>query len=138
MPTNQGALNFVKQLCAGFQRWKVSDETKLLYADKLSKNFLTRDQWDQVLDRLLESNQSDSIPTMGEIIDAIKSVKREQIQAAGIAHMLFDLPDGNRYDVIVKDINNRPEWPIGSSNRKFVPPAGMEFNGEDPEYQKTA
>ena len=99
---NQAAIRFVKQLFAAFSRFPVTNETRELYANKLSNWRLTQNEWDDALDKIIDSHKDENIPALSEIYGNLKNVtaRRQSNSAGGLA--TFDL-NGHAYGLRVQN-----------------------------------
>jgi hypothetical protein len=70
--SNQAAVKFVKQLVAAFCRYKVEEDTKKIYAEKISFFKLTQEQWDAALGHLMDTRQEEGLPLPSVIIEELQ------------------------------------------------------------------
>ena len=106
---NAAAVRFVKQLCAAFSRFPVTNETRELYAQKLSNWHLAQNEWDTALDTIIESHKDENIPALSEIYGNLKGItaRRQSNSAGGLA--TFDL---NSHAYGLRVINDSGVWLI--------------------------
>lgn len=117
---NQAAIRFVKNLIAAFCQFKTTAETRDIYIEKLSKWYLSEDQWAKALSKIIsESPNGNLLPQLGQIYPYL-TAEHTEIQKIGenLGWMTFKLHDK---PIAVRIINKDGEWlnaPISIKNIK--------------------
>lgn len=100
---------FVKELCATFHKYPISDEVKQQMMFRLSKYKLSDDHWQRVLGIIVESRKEDDrgLPEPPEIIAAIKTLRSEKAREQDYGHWRFML--GNQ-SYVIRCVNRDGRW----------------------------
>ncbi len=135
--TNKAAERFCKNLRASIGKWKMPEETFLIYLEKLSRWKMPEDLWTRVLSRIIANNVAGELPPLASIYEQLKSVQMFANEKGSlIAHYCFRL---NGYEMAVpvwRDSDNtwkmmrshknedEKGWTMKRSENPFVAPAG--------------
>jgi len=103
---NPNAIKFCRDLFSAFSRWPIAPETKDLYQRKLSAWKPTKQEWDNVLDALIQKFPEAELPGLQVIYDEIKRAQRQGPSQA-LGWMYFRLND---IDYAVRLISLHGEW----------------------------
>jgi len=94
-PTNPDAMDFLKNLCAVFSRYPISDETTSNYAKRLCRWNLTAQQWDDALETIIDSQPESArgLPELHEIYPALRRAKENGFTENALGWAYFRLAD---------------------------------------------
>lgn len=101
---NQRALKFTKDLCSLFHKFPISDITRENYGRKLSKWYLSAEQWEDALDMLIESRDENDgrLPELHEIYPIlIRARDKDRVQEA-LGWVWFRRKNGIDYSIRVR------------------------------------
>lgn len=129
---NKHATQFIDNLKASFTQ-KMDDHTRSLYARRAAEYYLTPLGWKNVLDRLVEGNESGYVISWPKIK---QEIEREKLAAneCALGFMYFD-KEGYTYAIRIKRENGRwvnacginighePKLPVGYTDKHIIPDA---------------
>lgn len=123
------AAKFVKQLVAAFSQWPIAKETVDLYIEKLAKWYLTREQWDAALDKIVTERQEGNLPTLAEIYSYLRNERQSALRPPDDgAHIYFSDYEGRPYMLCSTMVNDHGIWVYPPGHKKagqiFHPPEG--------------
>jgi hypothetical protein len=106
---NPAVAKFLKQLIGAFCKYPVIEGKKEVYLKKLSSFRLSDDQWDRVLDHLIDkrTDKTDELPELKEIYTEIRNVNSINRKLSDRAWAYFDL-NGKNYALRLR--NDQGVW----------------------------
>lgn len=108
MATNQSSERFVKQVVAlCCRRFKPDQYQVELFKQKLSKWYLTEDEWARAMSKLSADYTDEGLPALGVIYGILKDCRRDK-QTGGRAMLSFTL-NGLPYVLAEFDPNCKPD-----------------------------
>jgi hypothetical protein len=105
---NQRAVKFVRDLCALFHKFPISDLTKENYNRKISKWYLTASQWEDAMDMLIDSRDPNdhSLPELNEIFPILIRAQQKDRASEAFAWAWFRRASGIDYSIRVRNENH--------------------------------
>jgi hypothetical protein len=136
---NQLAVSFCRKVFGAFNRFKIEDETKEIYTEKISRWRLNQNEWDIALDKLIEQHEDGKLPTISEITSILKSVVTIKSSGEDYGFMYFNIKQNS---FAVRLVHRDNVWvslktgkffnpPLDATDVLFVPDKGVVLNPHD-------
>lgn len=126
---NQGAERFIKNLVAVSCRRFKPDVVQLeLYRSKISKWYLTDEQWARAMSRLAAEYNDEGLPALSVVYGYLKGIQTDVDKGIGQFFLMFTL-DGLRYAQRISD-PSRAFAPDGAQDIHMVIPPEMQQQDE--------
>ena len=126
---------FCESLFAAFERFRITDATRLLYRTRIGAWRLRPEQWRTAFDALIAEYKDTELPAVGTIFDYLRTASGAQADRR--SWLWFTDPEGIRRVIIVKDPMRLPKLPDGATDIRFQPAPGLRARVEaDPAVRR--